>query len=90
MRTSNPALSASTFEQLRVFDESSTMTVSGAAMKTGVLLILAIAAAGISWTQTAAAVQGQALAPSGVWIWGGAIGGLILAIATIMKPAWSP
>lgn len=90
MRSGNPALSASTFEKFGVFDESNVMTVSGAALKTGVLLILAIVAAAFSWTQTAAAAEGAGLAPVGVWVWGGMISGLILAIATIFKPTWSP
>ncbi len=90
MRTSNPALSSSTFENFRVLDDSDVMTVNGTALKTGILLILAAAAAAITWTQTASALEGAAVAAPTPLIWGGAIAGLVFAIATIFKPNWAP
>jgi uncharacterized YccA/Bax inhibitor family protein len=87
MRTSNPALS--TLEKFQTFEATDRMTINGTALKTGILLVLAAAAAGVTWTQTAAAIKVNQ-APPMVMIWGGAIAGLILALITIFKPNWSP
>ncbi len=84
IKTSNPALSAKTFEnQIAVTGE--TMTLQGTINKTGLLIFCAFATAAWTWklalTQPAA-VQG--------WLLGGVIGGLVFALATVFKKEWAP
>lgn len=55
------------------------MTVSGTVNKTGILFLILFIGASISWYQ-----------PSQLFIWGGAIGGFILAMVTVFKKQWSP
>lgn len=92
MRTGNPAMNADVFDSFEVatsdrFDVAeaqNTMTVGGTTIKTGVLLSLAVLTAGFTYQQTMA---GAAPMP---WILGGLIVGLVFALITIFKPAWSP
>lgn len=85
MRTANPALNEKTFERFDVYEPSQTMTIHGTAAKTGMLLVLLVLAAGITWFQFNQV--GPAVMP---WCLGGAVVGLIFAIATIFKPTWAP
>lgn len=85
MRSGNPALSASTFEKFDVYEPAQSMTVSGTATKTGILLILATAAGAFTWNQFLSNPQSAQL-----WMLGGVIGGLVLAMATIFKQEWAP
>jgi uncharacterized YccA/Bax inhibitor family protein len=55
------------------------MTLSGTVNKTGLLFLILLLGASISWYQ-----------PSELFIWGGAIGGFIIAIATVFKKEWAP
>lgn len=57
MRSGNPVLGADTFDHFYVYETSTTMTVQGAALKTGVLLVLAVVAAGSTWGQFVANPQ---------------------------------
>lgn len=82
MKSANPTFSEKTFQQagqgqLASADEA--MTVSGTINKTGLLFLILLLGATISWYQ-----------PSSLFIWGGAIGGFILAMATVFKKEWSP
>jgi uncharacterized YccA/Bax inhibitor family protein len=80
MRTGNPTLSQKTFQQVeQVAPGQSTMTISGTINKTGILFFILLLGAAISWYQ-----------PSAPFIWGGAIGGFIVAMVTIFKKEWSP
>lgn len=93
MQSGNPALSGDVFRPYQssytgprdLVDEVEAMTVEGTAVKTGILLSLAVLTAGFTWNQLL--VGGQAAMP---WMMGGLIGGLIFAVATIFKPNWSP
>jgi uncharacterized YccA/Bax inhibitor family protein len=85
MRTSNPVLGNDAFETTSHAGQSSVMTVEGTSLKTGILLILAAAAAAVTWQMAAAGHP----ATMGVII-GGALGGLVIAIVTCFKPTWSP
>lgn len=80
MRTGNPTLSQETFKQV---DQSvpgqGTMTISGTINKTAILFFILLLGAAISWYQ-----------PSPPFIWGGAIGGFIVAMVTVFKKEWSP
>ena len=105
MRSANPTLKASTFEQYRGLEQSTTMTIGGTVNKTFILLLFLAATASFSWNLTAnwraelaaAEAGGETTATSvasagvhpGVLIIGGMIAGFIFAIATIFKPSWS-
>lgn len=79
MRSGNPALSEKTFQQLSTVSAGeSAMTVSGTINKTGILFLILLLGATISWYQ-----------PNPVFIWGGAIGGFIVALVTVFKKEWS-
>ena len=80
MPSGNPTLTEKTFQQVsQTVPADGTMTLSGTINKTGVLFLLLLLGASISWYQ-----------PSPVLIYGGAIGGFIVAIVTVFKKEWSP
>jgi uncharacterized YccA/Bax inhibitor family protein len=78
MRTSNPVLSEKAFQKVATtgtFQGSdNVMTVNGTVNKSLMLLGLLILTAAFSWTM-----------PLPIFIYGGAIGGLIVALITIFK-----
>ena len=84
MRTSNPALREDVFSAARL-DGGATMTVNGTVNKTGLLLILALGTAGASWVLATSGGPGVA-----GWAIGASLAGLGVAIATIVRPHWSP
>ncbi len=97
MRSGNPALKESTFLDLGtgavVSRDGSAMTLNGTVNKTGMLLLLAVLTATFAWSQSI--VTGPdgvpAVAPGTmVYVLGGAIGGLILALVTTFKKTWAP
>ena len=79
MTTSNPVLRDDTFTREPLDRTAGAMTIRGTAGKT--LLLLAIAAASATYTFTH---------PSPLFIFGGAIGGFIIALILCFKAAWSP
>jgi uncharacterized YccA/Bax inhibitor family protein len=84
MRTSNPALTATTFRPgLAVGGQ--TMTINGTVNKTIILLMLAVIPAAWVWQMVMAGTS--AAQP---WIIGGALGGLVAALVTIFKKPWAP
>ena len=94
IRSSNPALSEKAFLDVdsgqigaaRNTANNNVMTLAGTVNKTGILLLLIVATAFYTWN--IAATQGMgAVSP---FIWGGAIGGLVLALITIFKKTWAP
>ena len=85
MRTANPALNDRTFSRDRVTAGEGVMTIEGTVNRTIILVGILLVAATWSWSLAAAgnpAVGGLVLI--------GAIGGLVVALATIFKPTWSP
>lgn len=84
MRTSNPMLKDKAFSAS--LDGVDTLTLQGTVNKTVTLLALVVIGAAWSWNlfynQGSAAVQ--------PWMMTGVIGGLMVALVTIFKPAWSP
>jgi uncharacterized YccA/Bax inhibitor family protein len=85
LRTSNPALREDVFTATRLDEGRATMTVNGTVNKTALLLILALFTATASW------VLGTSGGPGiGGWAIGASLGGLAVAIATIVRPRWSP
>ncbi|ALN64009.1 MULTISPECIES: Bax inhibitor-1/YccA family protein [Lysobacter] len=92
MRSGNPALKDSTFLDLGtgsvVRGGDQVMTLNGTVNKTGVLLLLTVITASFAWSQVQITELGAIGA--GPYVWGGAIGGLILALVTTFKKTWAP
>jgi uncharacterized YccA/Bax inhibitor family protein len=84
LRTGNPALREDIFTATRT-DGRGTMTVNGTVNKTGLLLLLALATATASWVLGTGGGPGVA-----GWAIGASLAGLVVAIATIVRPRWSP
>ena len=81
-RSGNPTLSEKLFQQNSASVTSQNegvMTISGTVNKIGILFLLLLIGASISW-----------YSPSPILVWGGAIGGFIVALVTIFKKEWSP
>lgn len=89
MRTSNPTLNDNAFRgEMTAFGQQA-MTISGTVNKTGILLLLAIATAAWTWRGFFAAQEAgepYSMLPA----LAGVIGGLIFAIATVIKKNWAP
>ena len=84
LRTGNPALREDILTATRT-DGGGTMTVQGTVNKTALLLVLALATATASWVLATAGGPGVA-----GWAIGASLAGLAVAIATIVRPRWSP
>jgi uncharacterized YccA/Bax inhibitor family protein len=93
MRSGNPALKESTFLDLGsgavVSRDGDAMTLNGTVNKTGFLLLLTVLTAAFAWSQ-ALTPTGELAPGFGIYVWGGAIGGFIIALVTVFKKAWSP
>ena len=88
-RSGNPALTSKTFEQYtRAGTSADPMTIEGTVDKTGFLLFLLIVSASWPWTRFFG--SGQNVAAVMPFIWGGAIGGLVLALITVFKKTAAP
>ena len=83
MRSANPALNEKTFKNHINTSSDTAMTLNGTVHKTGLLLILTFIAA--SWTWEKFFTQGYSAVS--MWMWIGAIGGLILGFVTFKNPA---
>ncbi|MGI8561329.1 MAG: Bax inhibitor-1/YccA family protein [Luteimonas sp.] len=93
MRSGNPALKDSTFLDLGsgsvVTSDGNVMTINGTVNKTGLLLVLTMLTAAFAWSQ-ALTPQGELAPGFNVYVWGGAIGGFIVALVTVFKKTWAP
>ena len=80
-RSGNPTLSESVFQQQGALAQTrqGAMTLDGTVNKIGILFLLLLLGASISWYQ-----------PSQAFIWLGALGGFMVAIVTVFKKEWSP
>jgi uncharacterized YccA/Bax inhibitor family protein len=79
-RSGNPTLSEKIFNQNgESLATGEAMTVSGTVNKIGILFLLVLIGASVSWYM-----------PSSILMWGGAIGGFIVALITIFKKEWAP
>lgn len=83
----NPVLNSKTFSAPGVATGVETMTIEGTVNKTGLLLLICLATSSWIWTQTYNAIDPSVALP---WMWGGVLGGLVVAIATSVKPQWAP
>lgn len=94
MRSGNPALSDKTFLDLGsgtvVRSDSGAMTLNGTVNKTALLLVITLAGALFSWSQFSAAMTAGNPGAIMPYVWGGAIGGFIVALITVFKKTWSP
>lgn len=104
LRSGNPALTASTFAFTEPGAQQ--MTLTGTVQKTLILLVIVIGTGAYTWAHTTAGLAdvgartieqvGRTNALSNVpsyvftYVWGGCIGGLVMALATIFKKTWSP
>ena len=92
MRTANPALNDNTFTRHIDLTGEDRMTLMGTVHKTGALLLLLLISASMTWSMVLSpGADGLVVSgPVGLLTIGGAIGGLIFAMATIFKPRWAP
>jgi hypothetical protein len=93
MRSGNPVLKDSTFLDIGtgsvVTRDGQTMTLNGTVNKTGFLLLLSVLTAAFAWSRTF--TDSGEMAPGAmIYLIGGAIGGLVLALVTAFKKEWSP
>ncbi|MCI0409591.1 MAG: Bax inhibitor-1/YccA family protein [Acidobacteria bacterium] len=87
MRTSNPALTAQTFVGVPPLPATmEAMTIQGTVNRTGILLVLAIAGASITWNMFWRAGDPSLVMP---WMIGGALGGFVVALVTVFKKEWA-
>ncbi len=91
MRSGNPVLGENTFLDVGsgqvVTGSAQAMTLNGTVGKTGLLLVLLVAAAAFTWDKASGALGPGAALP---WLMTGAIGGLVVALITVFKKEWSP
>lgn len=94
IRSGNPALKESTFLDLGsgtvVSRDGGAMTLNGTVNKTGILLLLCVLTAAFAWSQVEFGVDGRPQPGFGLYMWGGLIGGFILAMITVFKKTWAP
>jgi len=80
MRSGNPVLRNDVFAGDRVYDAEGAMSIQGVVNKTFILLLLTVLSASWIWSNPLVLIS---------YIWPLAIGGLILAIATVFKKNWA-
>lgn len=81
--SNNPVLGEKTFQEASHTQYSEAMTLRGTTAKMGFLLALVLAAAVYSWGQFA---SGFNITP---FVWGGAIGGFVIALIITFKKEWA-
>jgi uncharacterized YccA/Bax inhibitor family protein len=92
MASGNPALNERVFRAVRGDTTSGIMTLDGTVAKTSLLVVILLATAAFSWSQTSAAMQSSPDAsPTWLrWLLPALIAGTIVAFVTIFVPRWSP
>src|SRR5436190_13781451 len=83
-KSGNPTLSEKAFKQTAYVDYNNSMTVQGTINKFGFMFLMLLGTSYYSWKEFAGGGNVQPL------IWGGAIGGLIVALVIVFKKEWSP
>ena len=86
LRSGNPALGSDTFTQVLPIPVSGdeVMTIGGTVNKTALSLVILFAAAMFVWDR---GTQGEL--PM-FWVYGGFIGGFVVALVTTFKQVWAP
>jgi len=92
MRSGNPVLKESTFLDLGSGTvvsraDGGAMTLNGTIGKTATLLVLAVITAAFAWSKVEVTPDDMT---GGLYVWGGLIGGFILAMVTVFKKEWAP
>lgn len=92
MRSGNPVLGQNTFLDvgsgtLREHGAEGVMTLEGTINRTAILLVLVVVGALFTWGRYSGPESIPALWP---FVIGGAITGLVLALATVFKKTWAP
>ena len=83
MRSGNPALGSDTFRLPRSTTADDVMTIGGAVNKTALAMAILLVAASYTWNLGPADSRVATLTMVGV------IGGLVMAIATVMRKEWA-
>ena len=78
-RSKNPALNSKIFNESLARDSSDVMTIQGTVDKTAIALSILLAAGYFGYISLSPAIM-----------WGGFIGGFIVAVVTIYKKTWAP
>jgi uncharacterized YccA/Bax inhibitor family protein len=91
MRSGNPVLGENTFLDVGsgrvVTRDGQTMTIGGTVNKTALLLAMVLITATYTWNLYSGPESVPGLMP---YVWGGAIGGFVLALITVFKKEWAP
>jgi len=85
MQSGNPVLSAKAWARVGVTERVHAMTVQGCMTKTALLLGCLLVTTGLTWRMALA--RPEAVLP---WLFGGLVGGFVLAMVTIFKKTWAP
>jgi uncharacterized YccA/Bax inhibitor family protein len=83
-KSGNPTLSEKAFNQTGYVDYNNSMTVRGTLNKFGFMFLMVMGTAYYSWKEYA---QGGNVQPL---IWGGALGGFVVALVIMFKKEWAP
>jgi uncharacterized YccA/Bax inhibitor family protein len=83
-KSGNPTLSEKAFKNTLYIDQHNSMTVRGTLNKFGFMFLMLMGTAYYSWKEFDGSGDVQSL------IWGGAIGGLVVALVIMFKKEWSP
>ena len=88
MRSGNPALNDKTFLDVGrgTVVSGDAMTLSGTVNKTALMLVILVACGAHTWSLYSPTNPGAVMP----WLIGGGIAGLVLALITCFKAAWSP
>ena len=93
MRSGNPALKDNTFLDLGsgtlVRNDAGAMSINGTVNKTALLLVITLAGALFTWSQFSAAMAVGNPGAVMPYVWGGAIGGFVVALVTVFKKEWA-
>lgn len=79
----NPVLTQKVFQREVADSSSSVMTVKGTALKSLVLVFMVLAGASYTWKVFYESINPASVSP---WMWGGAIGGFIIAMIISFNP----
>ena len=83
-KSGNPALSEKNFQTVFVGNSGEAMTIKGTLNKFGFMLLMLMGTAFYSWKEFALGGNVQPL------LWGGLIGGFVIALVIIFKKEWAP
>lgn len=88
MKSSNPTLADNAFSGFGHVDRADAMTVQGVVFKTAIALCCVMLTAGYTWIKFYE--SGQQPTSISMLMMVGALGGLLLAFATVIKKEWAP